>query len=217
MTFDEYMANLPRGISQVKHLILKTLWEAGDSFPREWVRSSTLLELTGQKYFDRRTRELRDQLGCDIHTEPYDGEHCYRLATAKLSQYNPRLYLTATQKNQLFIKDECQCQICGTQVPPGVKGLQADHKMPLIRGGSHNDHNWQSICNVCNVAKRRACADCEDDCRQCPWAFPEKTGVVTLVRIPLHLTQKINHLGIKDQKEIEKFIIKAVENMLTKG
>ncbi|MGB3638729.1 MAG: hypothetical protein WBA39_14320 [Rivularia sp. (in: cyanobacteria)] len=44
-------------LSQVKITILRTLWEEGNQFPREWVLSNKLLQLTGQKYFDRRIRE----------------------------------------------------------------------------------------------------------------------------------------------------------------
>ena len=137
MTFEEYVQSLPGKLSKVKLLILKTLWKEGNTFPRNWVRSSTLLDLTRQKYFDRRTRELRDEMGCDIDTEPHRGEHCYRLSSTKLKKYNPRLYLNATQKKQLFLRDGYSCQVCSKQVPPGVQGLQADHKIPLIRRGSH--------------------------------------------------------------------------------
>lgn len=215
MTFEQYVAGLPTKLSQVKHLILKTLWESGNSFPRGWVRSSTLLNLTQQKYFDRRTRELRDELGCDIDTEPHNGEHCYRLASTNLTKFNPRSYLTSSQKKWLFNKANYNCQVCGRNIPPGVQGLQADHKIPLIRGGSHEENNWQAICNECNVGKRRACEGCGDDCKKCPWAFPEKAGLVTLVRIPQPIVQGIRDIGANGQKEVERVIISALERFLS--
>ena len=71
MTFNEYLELLPakKKLSEVKLKILKRLWgEEADTFPKPWVSSEELLHLTGQKYFDRRTRELRDQVGCDLES-----------------------------------------------------------------------------------------------------------------------------------------------------
>ncbi len=71
MKFNDYLESLPtkRTLSDVKLKILTRLW-GNDlyEFPKPWVSSAELLELTGQKYFDRRTRELRYQLGCDLES-----------------------------------------------------------------------------------------------------------------------------------------------------
>lgn len=97
MKFDEYIKILPSGISDVKLKILKKLWQADSkSFPKYWVSSAELLELTGQKYFDRRARELRDQLGCDIETQ-HNAElsgHAWRINSPKLAPPQDREYLT---------------------------------------------------------------------------------------------------------------------------
>ena len=71
LTFQEYYQKLleRQNLSEVKYNILKTLWDSGDNFPKEWIKSSELLEITNQKYFDRRARELKDELGCDIETD----------------------------------------------------------------------------------------------------------------------------------------------------
>ncbi|MCP4130899.1 MAG: hypothetical protein GY754_07940 [bacterium] len=60
--------NKKHTLSKVKQLILKMLKE------KEWVSSKDLLEATQQKYFDRRIRELRDELGYDIIIEFISGE-----------------------------------------------------------------------------------------------------------------------------------------------
>lgn len=176
MKFEEYIASVPHSLSEVKLKILKTLWEAGDGFPRPWVKSTLLLKITKQKYFDRRTRELRDEQGIDIETKQIDGQHCYRLVSAKMQKANPRQYLSASQKAALFETAKNTCQVCGKKCAGGVRGLQADHKVPLVRGGSQDIGNWQTICNECNVVKRRVCEGCDADCNTCPWAFPEKFG-----------------------------------------
>jgi len=213
MSFDEYIKSFSVKFSKVKILILKTLWEASNDFPRDWVRSSYLLKLTRQKYFDRRIRELRNELGCDIETGNQEGNAVYRLSSDKICDGNPRFYLSDSQKVTLFERNNFTCQVCGVKTPPGPRGLQADHKVPLIRGGSHAISNWQSLCNDCNVGKRRACQDCNDDCEQCVWAYPERVGVATVLKLPHDIVQKISAAGLS-QQEIEDIIIKALEKYL---
>ena len=98
MTFNEYKKMLPKNLSIVKEKILKRLWEEGDKFPKGWVKSSELLSITKQKYFDRRTRELRDEMGCDIETKIIEAEHSYRLNSQKINISNPLHYLPNNQK-----------------------------------------------------------------------------------------------------------------------
>lgn len=212
MEFEAYIKSMPVKLSDVKLIILRALWDSGSTFPRPWVRSSTLLKLTDQKYFDRRTRELRDQVGCDIENQYQQGEHCYRLNSANLNQYNPREYLSQSQKNQLFSSQGGTCQICGSKMQAGARGLQADHKVPLNRGGSNDVANWQSLCNECNVAKRRACADCNEVCKQCTWAFPEHMGARTLVVLPHGLIGELQKRGINTPKRIEETIVATMAN-----
>jgi hypothetical protein len=195
-----------------KKKILKRLWLTGNSIPRGWVYSTEILKLTGQKYFDRRIRELRDECGIDIGTGIYQGKNAYRLKSLQIQKANPRRYLTAIQKARLFQRYDNICPTCGKR---GTSRLQADHKIPLIRGGKHNDSNWQPLCNECNVAKRSACTGCNDDCTKCPWAYPQNTGIVTMVRLPLPLIDRIRKLGL-NQSQTETLIIEAVSEFLAK-
>ena len=106
MQIEDYLQQLPakRALSEVKMKILKRLWASEtDVFPKPWVSSAELLELTGQKYFDRRIRELRDQLGCALESayiEEHTG-HAWRLRSAELNTPQDRDYLTQSQKNQM--------------------------------------------------------------------------------------------------------------------
>lgn len=183
MDFEDYKKALPKKVKGTKALILKTLWERGDDFPKEWVLSDEFLEMTGQKYFDRRIRELRDELGCDVETGMYEGKHAYRLVSSSLGQGNLRHYLTDAQKKKLFKSVDYVCAVCGQRFEPGLRGLQADHKIPLNRGGSHEMANWQPLCVECNVGKKKACSGCDLDCTQCPWAFPDVVGIRVLIPI----------------------------------
>ena len=212
MNFAEYIAGIESQLSEVKLKILKILWDASDGFPKAWVKSSYLLGETNQKYFDRRSRELRDELGCDIEIEHVDGEHSYRLKSASLNAVNPRRYLAAAQKAKLFKDSGSRCQICGKAIAPGIKGLQADHKVPLIRRGSHEYENWQAICNECNVVKRRACEGCNDDCYSCAWAFPEKFGGAMRLQLPADLYQKLKELTGGDTVKMEKLVVDFIKS-----
>ncbi len=168
MNLSSYIADLEKNkkLSQVKRLILRLLYEKRED-NNQWVESQTLLEATQQKYFDRRIRELRDEHGCDVETTNDGGNHKYRLRSLVLNTANPRTYLSNKEKASLFESSNYCCDICGREVAAGPRGLQADHRIPLKRGGEHSKGNWQSLCNECNVAKRRNCQDCLADCHTC--------------------------------------------------
>jgi HNH endonuclease len=215
MKIEDYLQQLPakRTLSEVKMKILRRLWASEtDTFPKPWVSSAELLELTGQKYFDRRIRELRDQLGCALESayrEEHTG-HAWRLRSAELTTPQDRDYLTQSQKTQIFQENDYRCVTCGVKVPPGIRGLQADHKIPLSRGGSKDLANWQPMCNNCNVGKRRACEGCTIDCQICSWAFPEKHGVKTILSISEKTLRRVADYSIKTGKTSDKIVEESV-------
>ena len=179
MNFEEYceVVSKSQKLSSVKIKILRALWGDEILLNSKWMPSSQLLKITNQKYFDRRARELRDQNGCDIQSSIMNGEHVWRLNSTALSSGNLRAYLTNAQKENLFKIANYRCAVCGSTMDPGIRGLQADHKKPLNRGGTNDLSNWQPLCNECNVAKRRACAGCNADCNTCSWCVPDTIGL----------------------------------------
>lgn len=219
MNLNSYIKSLPtkRKLSEVKIKILTRLWcDESDKFPKPWVSSEELLELTEQKYFDRRTRELRDQLGCDVESsyiEDFNG-HAWRLVSSKLSPPQDRDYLSQSQKNKLFKDNNFTCVTCGLKISAGIRGLQADHKVPLSRGGSNDLTNWQPMCNNCNVGKRRACEGCTLKCETCSWAYPEKFGVQTMVSISEKTLRRIDAFSIKTNSSRDKVVEDASEYYL---
>jgi len=219
MEFDDYISSLPtkRKLSEVKLKILKRLWgNEKDPFPKPWVSSAELLELTNQKYFDRRTREMRDQVGCDLESayqEMFSG-HAWRINSETLAPPQDRDYLTQAQKVKLFESNDYCCATCGLKIDAGVRGLQADHKVPLSRGGNNSLENWQPMCNNCNVGKRRACEGCEIDCSTCSWAFPETVGVKTMVSINEGVLRRIDNYSSISGKTRDKVMESAAEYYL---
>lgn len=175
--------NKTKKVSEVKCIIITELWGSGD-FPGNWVSSSHLLNITNQKYFDRRTRELRDEHGVDLDQAVVNGEHSYRILSSKIGKTNVRGYLTASAKKELLRDQNNTCQVCGKKSTDGVRGLQADHKVPLTRGGQNSLDNWQVLCNECNVAKRRSCQGCDESCSKCHWAFPNSNFLPVTLRLP---------------------------------
>lgn len=219
MKFEEYISSLPtkRKLSEVKLKILKRLWGSEqDSFSKPWVSSAELLELTNQKYFDRRTRELRDQVGCDLEStyqEVFAG-HAWRINSESLAPPQDRDYLTQSQKIKLFENNDYCCAACGLNIDAGVRGLQADHKVPISRGGNNSLENWQPMCNNCNVGKRRACEGCDIDCTSCSWAFPEIVGVKTMVSISEEVLRRIDNYSSISGKTRDKIMESAAKYYL---
>lgn len=214
-----YLAALPaeRKLSTVKRQILTALWGQDEQpFPKPWVSSHNLLALTGQKYFDRRTRELRDHLGCDIETaycEAFAG-HGWRLHSATLAEALQRDYLTPAQKITLFANAGHCCAVCGKSAESGVRGLQADHRIPLSRGGSNALENWQALCNHCNVGKRRACESCTLNCEGCSWAYPDQTGLVSLFHLDATLLQALEAAARQTRITPEAIVTLALRHYL---
>lgn len=212
MTFDEYMRKIPSTVSEVKEKLLRRLWSSDTlNFPKPWVSSQELLELTEQKYFDRRLRELRDQTGCDVETE-YNvsmNGHAWRIKSPQLNPPQNREYLSQNQKNQLFATSDHTCSICGSVMSSGVRGLQADHKIPISRGGGNNLDNWQPICNVCNVGKRRACEGCSLNCKLCSWAYPEVVGIPVLLSINGQVISKVKEYAKINSKTLDQVFEEA--------
>ena len=152
---DESFARL----SDVKKKILEILWSM------KWINTHDIHETTGQSYYDRRIRELREA-GWQIETDGLK----YRLKSRKKLPGNSREYPSAAQKREVLARDGGICQICGSAHPR----MEYDHKVPRERFGATEVSNLQLLCSPCNVDKRGACKKCIlKICDDCPYAYPE--------------------------------------------
>ena len=72
-----------------------------------------------------------------------------------LRQYhskNQRKLLTKELKEEIKLRDNYTCQICGKYMPDEV-GLHIDHIVPVSKGGKSVPSNLQVLCSKCNGKK----------------------------------------------------------------
>ena len=58
----------------------------------------------------------------------------------------------AGQKEDLFRSQDGRCMYCGAI--RDIREFQIDHMMPVVRGGPHEQDNFQLLCGPCNNRKR---------------------------------------------------------------
>jgi len=185
-------------LSKVKKQILEILW------PMKWVNTHDIHRATGQSYYDRRIRELRES-GWQIATDGLS----YCLKSRKKLPGNNREYPTAQQKREVLSRDKGVCQICGSR----HSRMEYDHKVPRERMGPTIASNLQLLCSPCNVDKRGACKRCAlPSCDGCPYAYPElfKTRFVLLAdkSISQLIQSESSQQGIPDKTLILEIIQK---------
>lgn len=206
---------LRSNISPAQWEMVKFLFNQGHTLPRNWVPRETLHDLVKQSDYRRRIAELGDEIGIDIERQL--GSNAYRLSSLTLKTANPRTYLTKTQRDSLFVAQHFTCQVCSLQDVHNTTGtLQADHKIPLARGGGHSMTNWQTLCHICNVGKRNACQDCTRDCNLCPWAFPERHGIRVMASLTPNDFQEIIALGVP-KENIAEWLVNLARIEFSKG
>ena len=60
-----------------------------------------------------------------------------------------RQLMTKALREQIALRDNYTCQLCGKYMPDGV-GLQIDHIVPVAKGGQSIPSNLQVLCSKCN-------------------------------------------------------------------
>ena len=60
--------------------------------------------------------------------------------------------MTQALREEIAVRDNYTCQICGKYMPDGV-GLHIDHIVPISKGGKSIPSNLQVLCSKCNGKK----------------------------------------------------------------
>lgn len=68
------------------------------------------------------------------------------------SQKNKRKAISGTTRQNVLMRDNYTCQICGATVNDGAK-LEIDHIKPVSKGGTNDENNLQVLCQQCNREK----------------------------------------------------------------
>lgn len=63
-----------------------------------------------------------------------------------------RSLMTKELREQIALRDNYTCQLCGKYMPDGV-GLHIDHIIPISKGGKSVPSNLQVLCSKCNGKK----------------------------------------------------------------
>lgn len=201
-------SKLTTSLSAVHQLILDRLSSG------EWVSGEALLRLTGQSYYDRRVRELREE-GWSIPYEKRGKEPGYRLASRIKEPGKKRTYPTAKQRREVLQRDNYTCQLCGLDMsgenPPSVQ--QIDHKVPLLRNGETTVENLQVLCSECNVVKRGTCRHCtRTTCEGCVYAYPGQAGRRITIIVPPDLVWMVDKYKER-RDELERLFIEQLRKL----
>lgn len=89
-------------------------------------------------YLEQRYREL-EKIGFECTLSEYHAK-------------NQRKLMTKTLREEIALRDNYTCQICGKYMPDGV-GLHIDHIIPIAKGGKTVPSNLQVLCSKCNGKK----------------------------------------------------------------
>jgi hypothetical protein len=105
----------------------------------------------------RRVRELRVEQGYIItthydHTDLRPGDYVLE----SLEPLPPNERLSAEQRTRILERDGYRCQRCCWTVgdPPthGKRFVEVHHKIGIGEGGSNEDQNLETLCNLCHDA-----------------------------------------------------------------
>ena len=76
----------------------------------------------------------------------------YKLIKPNKGTYNKRRVISGTTRQNVLMRDNYTCQICGATVKNGAK-LEIDHIIPQSKGGTNDESNLQVLCQQCNREK----------------------------------------------------------------
>ena len=94
---------------------------------------------------------------CQSYNFNYDNIKCYLKELALLQQNKQsavyiRSQMTQKLRYQILRRDNFACVICGRTQSDGAK-LHVDHIKPVAKGGTNDESNLRTLCDMCNFGK----------------------------------------------------------------
>lgn len=162
--FKDFLENsyIDRIIEAMRHLIsdpnvgyepLKELWK--DDFEKKLKMFERLEEkediydklLIKEKLLDKKIKELKIS---ELLRAFYYIINKTELKNKIIEKRIPRKHIPFALKLAVFKRDNFRCVVCGKGKE---SGLHADHKIPVIQGGTDDMENLQTLCSSCNLSK----------------------------------------------------------------
>lgn len=200
--------------------VLTYLWPEGSGIPgphRTEDELRKVIEATRPgkpPYRDpfRRIREMQGEEGLVgiVHV----GKKLQLISLGIAPKRIPRTGLKQQLWDKVLARDGHACTVCGSD--GGGAELQQDHRVPRLRGGSDELENWQPLCGECNNHKSTMCRGCDQKCQICPWAFPEKNGLIRITPENTVLARQLARSASKDVHELVNGLLGPVLNAIKK-
>ena len=200
--------------------IIEALWPSGEKLPGPLLTNTQLRaavvgaykEWSGKDQYQdvfRRVRELQGEEGLlGIVKEGLS----YRMIHAEVSQKRvPRANISAANFLEISLRSGNKCAVCSKS-----ESLVPDHKVPRSRLNEvaftsilpDGVENLQALCQNCNIHKSVACRGCEENCSQCPWAFPESYPLIT---VNGELTKRLSVAAGRKGVSVQELAISILE------
>lgn len=101
--------------------------------------------------------QLENELGksnCDKKLHNWFVHYCNTIEkpNRQNNKKKPNRVISGRVRQNVLMRDNYTCQICGATVKDGAK-LHIDHIKPLSKGGTNDESNLQVLCQQCNLEK----------------------------------------------------------------
>lgn len=108
----------------------------------------------------------------------------------KLWPLDNREHLSRTEQKKIFEEFSGRCNITGVGLKENTEfgdvvfmknamTLTFDHRKPLSKGGTNQEHNYQLLSKMANDEKNKICNSCSDPkCDMCALAYPERVNLI---------------------------------------
>lgn len=147
--YREWRVGCKRAINQLNHFrdLRESQFRQADhmTFTFQMIRSQT-------RYKQRNYQKYAYKVDVVVDTRRYTYGELIVLSAQDPVAESERGKMTKALREQIMVRDNYTCQICGRYMPDGF-GLHIDHIVPISKGGRSVPENLQVLCAKCNLSK----------------------------------------------------------------
>ena len=144
--FYEWMCSCSKYF-EVNHILKSGMFNVFDlSFAVAYFRKDDWLRIIGKGEGDAlRRAEAKDDVWQQWRYESMRSQ-------VKIRKRSKRVPIAPSRRFEILKRDGFKCQLCGISREDGAQ-LEVDHRIPVTKGGSNDDHNLWTLCFDCNRGK----------------------------------------------------------------